>query len=133
MSSSEIELVSLSELIDKVKSDLLAQVKPEREDTPLLFVDGVEITAQVLAKREKGEGGKAGLSLSVLGFGANAGIDTKTTIARELTQTVTIKLSPLLGKAEYVEGLGPKDRSEMLRMANKALIRGQDDTADEIA
>lgn len=135
MPAADVELVSLSELIAKVKSDLLSQIQPEGEETqtPLLFVDGVEITARVLAKRERGEGGKAGLSLSVLGFGADAGIDTKTTVSRELTQNVTIKLSPLFGKAAYIEGLSPEEKTKMLRFVEKALVRGQDDGTGEIA
>jgi hypothetical protein len=120
-----VELISLSELIAKVKSDLLSQVTLAGEDNPMLFVDGIEITAQVVAKREKGEGGKAGLSLSVLGFGTSAGIDTKTTVASQLTQAVTIKLSPLIGKAEYVEGLEPAEKSKVLGIVKQALVRGQ--------
>lgn len=129
----DVELISLSELITKVKSDLLSQTGLDNKNNPLLFLEEVEITAQVVAKREKGEGGKAGLSLSVLGFGADAGVDTKTTVASELTQTVTVKLSPLFGKAEYVQRLSPEDKAKVLGTVQQGAVRGRDDGMGEIA
>jgi hypothetical protein len=131
--SSDIELISLAELIAKIKSDLLAPVDPTDHRSPLLFVDGVEVTAQVVAKRKKGEGGKAGLSLSVLGFGADAGIDSKTTVTDELTQKVTIGLSPLLDKSDYLASLGPDERARLARTLQRGAVRGGDETTGEIA
>lgn len=122
---SDLELISLSELIEQIKQDLLA--KPVGDATsPLFMVDGVEITAQVVVKREKAEGGKAGLKLSVLGFGADAGVDTKTTVGAQLTQTLSIKLSPLLDKADYLDSLSPEERGTHRRAMLQALVRGPD-------
>jgi len=121
--SSTIELISLSELIAKVKSDLMAQVESD-SGAPMLFVEGIELVAHVVAKREKAEGGKAGLSLSVLGFGANAGVDTKTTIGGELTQTVSVKLSPLLDKADYLAKISPAQKDQLHKTMVQSLVRG---------
>jgi hypothetical protein len=131
--SQNIELISLSELIAKVKSDLLSQVKPHGLDTALLFVDEISITAQVIAKREQGEGGKAGLKLSVLGLGANAGIDSKTTVAHELTQNVTLKLSPLIDKTEYVQKLTSEQKNQLRNTIQQGVVRGQGDGTEDIA
>ncbi len=128
-----VELISLSELITKVKDDLLTQTVIDNKNSRLLFLEEIEITAQVVVKRGKGEGGKAGLSLSVLGFGADAGVDTKTTVARELTQTVTVKLSPLFGKAEYMQGLSPEDKAKVMGTVKQGAVRGHDDGMGDIA
>jgi hypothetical protein len=128
-----VELISLSELIEQVKADLLTQVATRGARNPLFFVDAVELTAQVVARREKGEGGQAGLSLSVLGFKADAGIDTKTTVGSQLTQSVTIKLSPLLGKADYLQGLTGDETAALRHTLKQGGVRGQDDGTGEIA
>jgi hypothetical protein len=90
----------------------------------LFFIDAVEVTAQVVVQRNKAEGGKAGLSLAVLGLKADAGIDTKTTVGSELTQSITIKLSPLLGKADYLARLAPEQRQALDEAAAQAIVRG---------
>ena len=131
--SADVPLISLSERIAKVKSDLLARVTSEGEERPLPFVDGIEITAQVVAKREKGEDGKAGLSLSVLGFGADAGVDAKTTVARALARKVTVKLSPLLTRAEFAQALSAEERAKVLGIVRRGAVRGGDDGGGEIA
>ncbi len=133
MMSSDVELISLAELIAQVKSDLLAPVDPADRASPLLFVDGVEVTAQVVAKREKGEGGKAGLSLSVLGFGVDAGLDSRTVLTRDLTQTVTVRLSPLLGKSDYLAGLAPEERRRLDATLRKGAVRGGGEVTGEVA
>jgi hypothetical protein len=121
--SESVEFISLSELIEQVKVDLLSGGGPSAPG-PLFFVEAVEVSAQVVARREKGEGGKAGLSLSVLGLKADAGIDTKTTVGSQLTQTVTIKLSPLLSKDAYLARLAPDQRQGVEDATAKALARG---------
>lgn len=131
--SESVELISLAELIEQVKVDLLSGGGSTATQTPVFFVDAVEVTAQVVARREKGEGGKAGLSLSVLGVKADAGIDTKTTLGSQLTQTITIKLSPLLTKDAYLARLAPDHREEIEDAAAKALARGGEDGTGEIA
>lgn len=113
--SNAVELISLSELIEQVKEDLLSKVQTESKETPLLFMEEIEVSAQVVAKREKGEGGKAGLSLAVFGLGAEAEVNTETSIGHELTQTVRIKLTPLYGKEEYLRDRTPQAQSEIAR------------------
>lgn len=130
--SESVEFISLSELIEQVKVDLLSGGGPSAPG-PLLFVEAVEVSAQVVARREKGEGGKAGLSLSVLGFKADAGIDTTTTVGSQLTQSVTIKLSPLVGKAEYFQGLNADEKTNLLGILKRGGVRGADAETGEIA
>jgi hypothetical protein len=69
----------------------------------------------------------------VLGFGANADIDSKTSVAHELTQSVTIKLSPLLDKAEYVQQLTTEQKKQLQNVIQKGAVRGSDDGMEDIA
>jgi hypothetical protein len=121
--SEQVELISLADLIEQVKTDLLSK---RAGDNPAFFVDGVEVAAQVVVRRDKAEGGKAGLgiSLAVLGLKADAGIATKTTLGSQLTQTVTIKLSPLLSKEEYLGQLGADERDRVMQTAAEIVTRG---------
>jgi len=121
--SEQLELISLADLIEQIKTDLLTKGAGAN---PAFFIDGVEIAAQVVARREKAEGGKAGLgiSLAVLGLRADAGVDTKTTLGSQLTQTVTIKLSPLLSKEQYLAQLGDPERERVTQTAAKVVARG---------
>jgi len=128
-----IELISLADLIDQVKRDLLKPAHSGGAEPPLLYVDAIEVTAQVVAQRERGEGGKAGLSLSVLGLKANAGIDTTTSVGSQLTQAVTIKLSPLVTKTESLQGLSPTQREELAETASTGAVRGRRSGSGEIA
>jgi hypothetical protein len=129
----QLEPISLADLIDQVKRDLLDPAVTGGAEPPLLYVDAIEVTAQVVARREKGEGGKAGLSLSVLGLKADAGVDTKTGVAGQLTQAVTVKLSPLVTKAEYLEGLSASRRDKLAETAAKGAVRGSQSAGGEIA
>lgn len=118
-----LELISLADLIDQVKADLLAK---GASDNPAFFVEGVEIAAQVVASRADTEGGKAGLgiNLAVLGFKADAGIDTKTAVSSQSTQTVTIKLVPLLSREEYLAGLDEAERKQLKEKSSRIVTRG---------
>lgn len=117
------ELISLADLIEQVKNDLLANPTAN----PALFVDGIDITAQVVVSRSRSEGGKAGvgLNLSVLGFKADAGLNSQTTLGSERTQTVTIKLSPLLDKAGYLAQLSKAEKSKLEQDVAKIATRGK--------
>jgi len=117
------ELISLADLIDQIKSDLR---RGERSD-PALFIDGIEVTAQVVVSRNKTEGGKTGvgLNLSVIGFKADAGINTQTALGSEMTQSVTIKLSPLLDKADYLAQLDETERIKLEQDVAKIATRGK--------
>lgn len=131
--ASDVEPIALSELIAKVKSDLLAGADPAGEQAPLLYVDAVEITAQVVAKREESGGAKAGLSLSILGYGVKAGLDAKTAVSHDLTQTVTVKLSPVLSKADYLGALTPEERLRLAATQRQGAVRGAGDQGGALA
>ncbi|WP_133512477.1 trypco2 family protein [Candidatus Thiosymbion oneisti] len=121
--SDQVELISLAELIEQIKTDLLTNAV---SDNPAFFIDGIEVTAQVVARRDRAKGGKAstGINLAVLGLRADAGLDIKTALGSQLTQTVTIKLSPLLTKDESLGHLDPTSRYEVEHNAAEILIRG---------
>ena len=86
--------IGLSELIEKVKTDLLTP--PKEKTAPFLFVDSVELELQVVVKKE----GEAGIEVDVIGFGgANFGGN----VGKEQVQTVKITLSPLFTKEEIKE------------------------------
>jgi hypothetical protein len=120
--SEQLELISLAEVIEQIKTDLLTNPAGAN---PAFFIDGVEVTAQVVAHREKAEGNKAGvgIGLAVLGFKANAGVDTKTTLGNQSTQTVTIKLSPLLTKESYLASLDTAARDALVQSAAQVITR----------
>jgi hypothetical protein len=117
------ELISLADLIDQIKTDLLDK-RPT--GTPAFFIDAVEVTAQVVVSRKRSEGGDAGvgLNLSVLGFKAEASIDTRSDIGSQMTQQVTIKLSPLVEKADYKQGLVAEALDTVEAQAAQAVARG---------
>jgi hypothetical protein len=120
--SEPYELISLSELIEQIKRDLMAN----RQSDPALYIDGIEVSAQVVATRNKTEGGNAGIGLAVLGLKADAGLDSHSTLGSQLTQTVTIKLSPLLSREEIVRQLDPDARKEVEQAIRQGLVRGND-------
>jgi hypothetical protein len=119
--SEQYELISLAELIDQIKADLLA---PRENPDPAFYIDGIEVTAQVVATRNQTEGGKAGIGLSVLGLKADAGVDTHSSLGGQATQTVTIKLSPLLSREDYLKQLGDDERGRIEQIAARVVTRG---------
>jgi hypothetical protein len=123
------ELISLAELIEQVKADLLASAPTA---PAVFFIDGVEVTAQVLAQRQRMEGGKAGLRLSVLGAKAEAGVDSHTTVAADRIQTVKVHLTPLIDKAEAMTRLAEDERERVRAEAVQAVMRGSRDGGDAV-
>jgi len=119
--SEPYELISLSDLIEQIKADLLA---PGRNSDPAFYIDGIEVAAQVVATRNKTEGGKAGIGLSVLGLKADAGLDSHSTLGSQLTQTVTIKLSPLFDREEYMQRLDSDAHDEVEQVMRQSVVRG---------
>ncbi|MCP4699477.1 MAG: hypothetical protein GY862_21915 [Gammaproteobacteria bacterium] len=115
------KLIALSELIAQVKEDLLSEVKNNSEHGPLLFVDEIEVAAQVVANQE--EGGEAGVKLSVLNFFA-ADAKVKSQTGNEHMHTVKIKLSPLVSKQEYLQSLNDEEKKQLMETAKKAIPRG---------
>jgi len=126
--SEQYELISLAELIDQIKADLLA---PRENPDPAFYIDGIEVTAQVVATRNRTEGGKAGIGLSVLGVKADAGVDTHGSLGGQATQTVTIKLSPLISREQHWQRLDKAARKKLEKTVPGVVVRGSD-TPDAI-
>ena len=123
------ELISLAELIEQVKLDLIAGAPAA---PAAFFVDGVEVTAQVVARRQRAEGGRAGLSLSVLGAKAEAGVDSQTTVAADRIQTVKVHLTALIDKAEAMARLSDDERERVRDEAAQAVMRGSRNGGDAV-
>lgn len=132
MTQASGETIGLSELIDKVKQDLLFQAsqKPNGKGDipPILFVDSVELELQVTVKRE----GNAGVKIDVLSVG---GGQAGGAVAQEKVHTVKVTLSPLFEKEQLVAWYKDIHSGEVAPAVNasmEALIKGQDgnDLAD---
>jgi hypothetical protein len=112
--------VSLSEFIFQVKKDLLNKQLSKDDPVPLFAIDEIEVEVSVTATREAE--GKAGLNLTILGVGLEAG--GTGTVGKENAQTVRVKLSPLLSKAELFEQLPDHVKQEIKRKSSTAVMRG---------
>lgn len=116
--------IGLSELIEKVKTDLLTP--PKEKTAPFLFVDSVELELQVVVKKE----GEAGIEVDVIGFGgANFGGN----VGKEQVQTVKITLSPLFTKEEIKEYYKAFRPNDVLPMITKGMDGGVKQGGDEEA
>ena len=111
--------LGLSELIEKVKTDLLTSSRDKT--VPFLFVESVELELQVVVKKDA----KTGLEIDVIGIGGGKiGGD----VGQENVQTVKVTLSSLYSKEElkiYFSDLSPK--------ASERMIKGTEDTDDTLA
>ena len=109
--------IGLSELIEKVKADLLT---PTKEKTaPFLFVDSVELELKVVIKKDA----NTGLEVDVIGIGgAKIGAD----VGQENVQTVKVTLSSLFSKEEireYYKTLRPQDVLPSISQSIKGTIK----------
>lgn len=123
-----IETIGLAEYIDKVKQDL-KQFSVDEKDK-WLAIDEIEIEFSVVATREAGGSGKFSFKLGVPMIG-ETGVELggEGKLGREKVQTVRIKLSPLLDKAQIVAGLSDE---EVIGIKGNILangVRSGDDTA----
>jgi Trypsin-co-occurring domain 2 len=115
--------IGLSELISKVKQDLLSVTPGQTKDAPMLFVESVELELQVTVKQE----GKAGIKIDVLTFG---GGELGGGISRDDVHKVKVKLSPLFDKAQLLEwykDLHPNEVLPAVKQSFDALLKGDDD------
>lgn len=118
MSKSETKLIGLSEFIKQIKQDLLdSQAK---DSTPLFAIEQVEVEMKVVAK--KSEGGKAGLSLSILGWGADAGVNREA--GKEDVQTVRVTLSPLINKEQILSKMTAEELDKIMKQAQVGVLKG---------
>ncbi len=108
----KIETIGLAEYIEKVKQDL-KQFSVADEDK-WLAIEEIEIEFSVVATKEGGGSGKFSFKLGVpmVGeTGVEVGAEGK--LGREKVQTVRLKLSPLLDKAEIIEGLSAEQMADI--------------------
>lgn len=86
---SEASSLGLSELIEQVKRDLLAE-ELDPSGPPLFSVDEIDLHLQVTVEKS----GNAGVSIKVLQVGGQ--------VAHHHAQTIHVKLTPLLSKEERI-------------------------------
>ena len=114
--------VSLSELIQQVKRELLTPTPEEGADPVLLCVDSVELELQVIARRE----GQAGVKIDVLSvFRGEVGSG----ISRGDAHTIRVQLSPLFDKQQLVKWYKERhgrDYVETARQSVDGLLKGDD-------
>lgn len=111
------QLIGLADFIQQLKADLAPR---EEQDEPLFYIDSIELEAQIVASQE--QTGKAGLKLSILNFGADAGVGTKN--AETHTQKLKISLSPILSKEELKGTLSEEEKQRMESSARQRVMRG---------
>ena len=85
--------IGLSELIFRVKQDLLSKDHWEKDPEPLFTIDQIEMELGITVSRE----GEAGINIQVLSLGAN--------VNRQDVQTVRVTLTPLIDKQTLLEDL----------------------------
>jgi hypothetical protein len=114
-------LIGLTELIQKVKQELLAASIPaspnEETDIPLFSVDSVELELQVTVKKDV----KGGVKVYVLEAGGGA--------SRDDVQKVKVTLSPLLKKEQLLgiyKKLYPERWQEFIKTSVDSLTKGDD-------
>jgi hypothetical protein len=109
--------VGLSELIEKVKTDLL--MPPKGKTKPFLFVDSVELELQIVIKKDA----NTGIEVDVIGIGgASLGAD----VGQENIQTIKVNLSPLFTKEEireYHEAFRPNDVLPIINTAMQGTVK----------
>ncbi|MEO0374646.1 MAG: trypco2 family protein [Cyanobacteria bacterium P01_A01_bin.17] len=91
-----VQSVGLAELIAKVKHDLLSTAPGGDRDTPLLFVDSVELELQVTVQHEA----STGIKIDVVAIG---GAEIGGDINQEKVHTIKVNMSPLFSKEQLVE------------------------------
>ncbi len=127
------ESMGLTELIEKVKQDLLATTDKGAIDAPVFFVDTVELELKVSAKRDTG----GGIKIDVLPFiPIGAGADMKANVSYENAHTIKVKLSPLYDKAKILEWQhtrNPQQAMKSLDTSRAALLKNEDDDEENLA
>ena len=108
----KIETIGLAEYIDKVKQDL-KQFSVDDKDK-WLVIEEIEIEFSVVATKEGGGSGKLSFKLGVPMVG-ETGVEVggEGKLGREKVQTVRLKLSPLLDKAQIIEALSEEQKIDI--------------------
>ncbi|MBW4513042.1 MAG: hypothetical protein KME64_42170 [Scytonematopsis contorta HA4267-MV1] len=106
--------IGLAEFIQRVKKELLTIDPADKDDTPLLSIDSVELELQVTVKKEGG----GGIKINVLTFG---GGEASGKVSRDDVQKVTVKLSPLVSKEALINTYAKKNPEKYQEFVNQNL------------
>lgn len=120
--------IGLADLIQQVKKELLSTVPGEYGDTPIMFVESVDLELQVTVSREGG----GGIKIDVLSFG---GAEASAAASQERSHTVKVKLSPLFDKEklmEFYEALHADKIPFSVKQSLNALLKGTETNPDEL-
>ena len=120
--------IGLTELIQKVKQDLLATVPGKSADAPILFVESVELELKVAVRHEA----QTGIKIDVLAIG---GADIGAGVSQDKTHTVKVKLSPLFDKnrlMEFYQTLHSDQVPSSVKDSLDALLKGTDTNPDDL-
>lgn len=120
--------IGLADLIQQVKKELLSTVPGESADTPIMFVESVELELQVAVSREGG----GGIKIDVLSFG---GAEAKGATSQERSHTVKVKLSPLFDKEklmEFYKTLHSDKIPSSVKQSLDALLKGNETNPDNL-
>ena len=116
--------IGLSQLIQKVKQELLTTYASSGEDdTPLFSIDSVELELQVTVKQE----GKGAIKINVLQFG---GGELGGGVSRDDVQKIKVQLSPLVNKENLLKVYyqkNPDKWKKFLETSVEALTKGSED------
>lgn len=115
--------IGLAEFIQQVKQELLTTDAEDKNDTPLLSIDSVELELQVTVKKE----GKSGVKINVLPFG---GGELSGGASRDDVQKVKVKLSPLVSKEALINTYGkqnPEKYQQFVDQTLQGILKGSDD------
>ncbi len=125
--TNNIETIGLAEYIDRIKQDLKQFAADEEK---WLAIDEIEIEFSVVATKEGGGSGKFSFKLGVPTIG-ETGVELggEGKLGREKVQTVRLKLSPLLDKAQIVAGLSQEELAEVTAAIEDYGVRSGDDDA----
>jgi hypothetical protein len=126
MNTSQNNSIGLSELIEKIKTELLAPPHKDKE-VPFLFVESVELELQVTVKRD----GKAGVKVDVLSVG---GAELGGGLGQDNVQRVKVKLSPLFDKSKVIEfyrKLYPGEEFNLIKKSLDTLKGDSQGSADD--
>ena len=106
--------IGLAEFIQQVKQELLTAPSDDKNDTPLLGIDSVELELQVTVKKEGG----GGVKINVLQFG---GGEVSGKVSRDDVQKVVVKLSPLVSKEALLNAYAKKNPEKYQEFVNQNL------------
>ncbi len=116
--------ISLAEFIRQVRQDLLNEQYSRQGGAPLVAIQEIEVEVSVVATREAGGGATAGLKLTVPGLAeASSELAGEGKLSKANTQTVRVKLNPLLNAEQLLAQMSPEELAEIQAQAKKYLTR----------